>query len=193
MYSPVKSHKHTAWKLYSHILDILSFMPSLVCFPSSHFCILLFWRAALEIRDQWPYSSTRDLHTVWVFMSMCRHEECARGDSQKCTIALYPKKLGQRGLWFEGGVLWFWCGRLGGLISLTAGEQTMMRGEQEKKAKITGDVQPITRNQDCCNLLPLQHTNTKICTLVTDKWVSNILPITLSPTPSTSSLKPLSL
>lgn len=25
------------------------------------------------------------------------------GDSQKCTIALYPKKLGQRGLWFEGG------------------------------------------------------------------------------------------
>lgn len=26
-------------------------------------------------------------------------------------------------------------------------EQTMMRGEQERKAKIKGDVQPVTRNQ----------------------------------------------
>lgn len=168
-------------------------MPFLVCFPSSHFCILLFWRAALEIRDQWPYSNTRDLHTVWVFMSMCRHEECARGRLSKVHNSPLPQKTGSERVVVWGGVLWFWCGRLGGLISLTAGEQTMMRGEQEKKAKIMGDVQPVTRNQDCRNLLPLQHTNTKICTLVTDKWVSNILPITLSPTPSTSSLKPLSL
>lgn len=80
-YSPVKSHKHMPWKLYSHILDILSF-PLLISVSSS---FLLFWRASLEIRDHWPYGSTRDPHTHTV----CAHKACVTmknargGDSQK--------------------------------------------------------------------------------------------------------------
>lgn len=89
------------WKLYSHILDILSF-PLLISVSSS---FLLFWRASLEIRDHWPYGSTRDPHTHTV----CAHKACvamknARGETlRKAHNSPLPQKSGSERVVVWGG------------------------------------------------------------------------------------------
>lgn len=103
------SHTSTCCESCTHTYSTLSFP---ACFSSSHFCILLLSSILKSSPgDQRPLTLQRHQRSTHTYcmrtQSVCLHEECVRERlSEKRTKALYPKKLGQRGLSFEGGR---WC------------------------------------------------------------------------------------
>ncbi len=149
------------WKLYSHILDILSFP---VCFLISHFCILLLSsllksspgdQRLLTLRQHQRPTHT---HTVSAHKACVAMKNARGGDSQKTHNSPLPHKSGSESVVVWGGsvMVLMWEA---GWVNIPDGRGT---DNDEGRTREGSRNQRVTRNQKISTTSFLNtHTHTQ--------------------------------